>query len=272
MRKITLIIAGLLVLGLVLNTGCLEGAPENKTNMSEGEQETVDTTIEPGYEEIMGCTEITEPGKYQLTHNVSSVESCIEIKADNVEIDGSGYTIKGDGKAGTTGIQLRAREGVEIKNLEVKNYKKGIYLAHSYKSHLENIELAGNAQRALEIEYSMKDTLENIDAHDNKYGVRVYGSSQLTLKNSQINDNNWGIVLKESSNNQVESNQVNNNGRGFMLIEKSSDNQVSDNEICGSKVIDVDVKQCTGEGNTGSNACETMEDRDVPSLGCEGTC
>jgi len=53
---------------------------------------------------INACQTISVPGEYVLTANVTSNATCFEVTADDVTIDGDGYSITGSGPNDGNGV------------------------------------------------------------------------------------------------------------------------------------------------------------------------
>jgi parallel beta-helix repeat protein len=78
---------------------------------------------------ISGCTEITEPGAYRLTGDLSASSApCIEVRTDDVSIDGMGYNLTGPGSG--PGIQIdvgqRSTDDVTVRNLTIRDASTAI--------------------------------------------------------------------------------------------------------------------------------------------------
>ncbi|HDQ06626.1 MAG TPA: hypothetical protein ENN36_07905 [Candidatus Bathyarchaeota archaeon] len=78
---------------------------------------------------VEGTSKIQVDGNYytltgNITVDTSHVDHGIYVEKDNIIIDGSGYTLEGNGEG--TGIQLYQRIGVKIKNFHIINWGCGI--------------------------------------------------------------------------------------------------------------------------------------------------
>lgn len=116
----------------------------------------------------------------------SDINQTIQIDADNIILDGNGYTITGDGTG--EGVYLSGRIGVTIKNLKIQNFADGFYL---YLSH-NNILMVNNVS-------------------NNYTGMLVMESSNNALINNTVSGNSSGIILYESSDNVLSHNTISNN-------------------------------------------------------------
>ena len=55
----------------------------------------------------------------------------IVVKRDNVTVDGSGYTLQGEGSTDSIGVYLHGRRNVTIENMKINAFWYGIYLNRS---------------------------------------------------------------------------------------------------------------------------------------------
>src|SRR5688572_9108835 len=71
--------------------------------------------------DITFCDEITHPGSYRVTQDLScqSCPQCLLIDASNVTIDLQGHSITGDGP--TAGIGIAVPRNANVSNIEVRN-------------------------------------------------------------------------------------------------------------------------------------------------------
>ncbi|UCE15369.1 MAG: right-handed parallel beta-helix repeat-containing protein [Candidatus Bathyarchaeota archaeon] len=122
----------------------------------------------------------------------SNIYEPIVVTADNIIIDGAGYTVQGTGSG--TGIDLSDRSNVTLKNVEVTNFTTGILLFYS-----SNNTLAGNTVSS-----------------NNEYGIHLFFSSNNVLTGNTVSSNNeYGILLIRSSNNVLTGNNASNNQYNF---------------------------------------------------------
>jgi hypothetical protein len=86
-----------------------------------------DGSIDPPDAPIINLDNVT----YTLTSNITSNADGIVVERDNIIIDGNGFAVQGsfDYTTGTHGIYLADREGVNIKNLVLRGFYIGVYLA-----------------------------------------------------------------------------------------------------------------------------------------------
>ncbi len=162
---------------------------------------------------ISQCGNITSPGYYVLTNNISYGGTCLFIRVSNVEIDCNGSTIRYNTLGGSTLKGIDAINGTLPKtNLTVRNC---ILIKPS------NAQTAG-------------------------HGISLTRFSNSTLVNNTIytngTTNNYGIYLTLSSqNNIIENNTIYTNGTGngnagIYLLTGCNNNSIRHNTINTSGV------------------------------------
>ena len=125
---------------------------------------------------------------YTLTDDITGYT--IAVERDNIILDGGGYTLQGDGNS--TGVFVNNRNGVTVKNMEIRNHFYGIRLI----TDLYMEEITGN-------HIVTGNTLAN-----NNYGIYLGYSSNNVLRNNQMNDNTVSLSITYSSLGDVNSSFV----------------------------------------------------------------
>jgi parallel beta-helix repeat protein len=145
---------------------------------------------------VTACRSLASANQvYTLTNNLTGNQStsrCIDVKANNVTLDCTGYGINGTFAGTTYGIYVGSYNSTTIKNCIVTNYTYGIYTT---SSNLGNI-------------------INNTANNNTGYGIWLASSSsQNTLTNNTANNNtNYGITLDTSNNNTLTNNTATSNG------------------------------------------------------------
>lgn len=141
----------------------------------EGVRINADGTVE-------GTSKIQRSDKtYTLTANIYDT---IVILRDGIVLDGSGYSLQGNGDG--SGVFLQERNDIIIKNLKISNFEYGIKITWmDYWSQAIN--------RSNQI---IENTISN-----NKYGIAFYDHSEGNIiSNNYFAENSQGIVLWQSNN------------------------------------------------------------------------
>ncbi|MCC7570884.1 right-handed parallel beta-helix repeat-containing protein [Candidatus Micrarchaeota archaeon] len=184
---------------------------------------------------ISECTEITEPGYYELCGDIDAsylVEYyavCIDILSDNVEIDGKGYLMTGRISGRPEAIRIRNRNYVSIHNVDTIFFSEVIGIFNSSNIHVYNnffnepgdgIMLAGR-----------NNVIENNTILDGFCGINVIGESN-NITNNVILKHTYGIYIYGVNNSYVFNNTVIDNRYGaIFLTHGASNNVISDNYI-----------------------------------------
>ncbi|MDZ7687928.1 MAG: NosD domain-containing protein [Halobacteriales archaeon] len=175
-----------------------------------------------GQETVSECQTLNTQGEtYELNQNItnSTVGTCISITADDVVLDGNGFTVDGTNKtAGSFGIVADEVDNVTIKNFgNVTRWQDGILVGDS-----SNLTLTDS-------------TVNN----NGRNGVLLTGSSnsELTDNTVSVNDGS-GITVDSSSENELIGNTANSNGEdpgnvigtyGIWVRDESNSNELIDN-------------------------------------------
>ena len=167
--------------------------------------------------EITSCQVISTPGNYRLTSDIinSTATNCIEIKADDVTLDGNGYTIdcNGTGKYGIY-ISRTSEHGtnITIKNCTVQNWAtSNIYIHNSDDNTLEDIKSL-TSHRGIQLRSTKRNNITNVQSNGNsQYGFYLYDTDSAHLVNLSASENGAGLHFSYAAYNWLEdSNFVNN--------------------------------------------------------------
>jgi parallel beta-helix repeat protein len=112
---------------------------------------------------------------YTFAGNVTSDGEGINIQKNNVIVDGAGYTVRGSGSE--CGFNLSGINYVTIENVEITNFRYGIYLEGS-----SNISICGNG------------------VANNVYGVWLNSSSDNSIYHTNFVNNTQQVVSFSSIN------------------------------------------------------------------------
>jgi parallel beta-helix repeat protein len=158
-----------------------------------------DGSVDPTTANITNVDNVT----YTFADNIYDE---IVVERDNIIVDGTSYTLQGTENG--VGIDLTGRSNATIKNMEIKAFRRGIYVYDS-----SNNTISGN----------------NIT--NNSYGIWLSGSNNTISGNNITNNNYYGIRLYDSSNNTISGNNITNNKEGGIELHGSSNNTISGNNI-----------------------------------------
>jgi parallel beta-helix repeat protein len=149
---------------------------------------------------------------YSLTGNISGR---IVVKADNIVIDGAGYTLEGNEIEGNgTGIDLLSGpNNVTISNIRIKGFINGITLSGS------------------------NNVLTGCTLTDCSRGISLYNAFANTISDNNVDSNKIGFGIDYSSNNAFMNNRLNNNTTPIAIGEEAWFNSLDSSNSVDSKPI-----------------------------------
>ena len=231
------------------------------------------TPYNEGYatETISSCPyTINETGSYSLSESVDASGDCITIEpsAEGSVLNCNGHSITGSSASSSTGILLNSVSGVTVKNCQVSNFGKGVWLKHADSNQVSDNTISAN-WRGLELEYSHQNTVRDNSINLNDLGAYVDGSDHNVFSNNMhISNEGSGLKLDDSDYNTVKESTFSNNFAG-LCVAYSDNNQVKDNQMTGNENTALSVDFSTGNTVTGNTI--TQNDWRGVSIGmCSG--
>ena len=170
----------------------------------------------PGSDTPAGMFIIYDPGSYYLTGDRYAIGSGIFVNADNVTIDLMGYSLIGFDTGMSTGIDMYARQNVEIRNGTVRDFhSRGIDESSNGKGHrilnvrvisnegfgmfllgeghlVKNCTARGNAVTGIRV--GSASTVSDNIAYEN-VGDGIYAESGSVVTGNTVFDNDYGIKV-----------------------------------------------------------------------------
>jgi parallel beta-helix repeat protein len=228
MKKITTTIALLLILSFVLVS-----LPQINMVNAEG---TIYIRADGSVE---GTDKIQRNGDvYTFTGNIS-VE--IQVQRSNIVVEGAGYTLRGDGEIhGPTdirgmGLEIVECKNVTIRNLNIKEFTRGIRFTNSFDCNIYQNSLTNNSigieMGYVDESYSNNNTVSgNLIKENDNAGIRlIYGSSN-TISGNIITANDEGVSIWGASENNIVWNNITSNNKGI-YVETSGINIIHHNNF-----------------------------------------
>lgn len=150
-------------------------------------------------------------------------------------LDGAGYTLEGTGTTGPQGITLSSTTNVTIKNLQIKRYDNGIYLAvGSTANSLVRNNIANNLGYGIYLTSSVGNVIvgNNVTDNSNSAIFLTAQSNQNNISSNRLANNaGVGVSLTESSNTHVAQNNITANRWDGVYIFSSTNNSIVRNTI-----------------------------------------
>jgi len=188
--------------------------------------------------DITSCQTLGTAGAtYTLQNDILQINgsTCFTITADNITLDGNGFTIDGNDTSNTYGVNTTGiRDNLTIKNFfNITDFQRGIYFSNTNNSLITNNTANSVTFYGISLESSSNNIITNNNVSSNSNsGIRLDTSSNNnTITNNTANSNTfYGINLDTSSNNTITNNTANSNSNsGILLDSSSSNNQITDN-------------------------------------------
>jgi len=198
---------------------------------------------------VTGCGTLSIANEYYIINQTipSTTTHCFTITADNITLDGNGYSIDGDDSGVDYGIYANKRMSLTIKNFNnITDFFYGIYFLSTNNSFIQNITADSNRQGIL-LSASPYNNLNGINSNNNLFtGVVLSSSNYNQLSNINANSNNRsGVFLGNSDRNNITGVIANLNTESGINI-GSSDYIILSNVIANSS-----------RGGTGADGSES---------------
>ena len=200
---------------------------------------------------ITGCTVIDSPGYYSLANDIidSNSARCIEIKSNDVILDGQNHVIDGIDSSSSEGIYAFNVSNVTVKNLIITDWGFGIVFLK-----VKLVKILNNT----------------VSSNNNGIIVSYYSSGNKIIGNNVSNNNNRGIGIVLSNANAITKNVVTFNDRYGVHISYSRFNRVTENEISHNGLgvyIGGSLFRSTSDFNTVAQNNISANDRGISIVG-----
>jgi parallel beta-helix repeat protein len=143
-----------------------------------------------------------------------SVQASIMVFADNIIIDGHGYTLSGDGSLGA-GVALSGRINVTIRNMTITNYGSEGIMLHSSTS---------------------CNVIDNNIFNANIGVIASFNGGHHIVGNVIHSNSNEGIYLSTCVENVVSGNEISGSQSGILILNEGYGNIITDNTIMSNAI------------------------------------
>lgn len=158
------------------------------------------------------------------------------VAADDITIDGNGFTLTGDGGSTVepdSGIMIANRSRVTVKNFAaISNFFCGIAIQNSSGCAILNNTLGSNKQYAIAmLDSNQNQVIANSLLYNYRGALALSRSDNNEIRQNAINFNipMFGMLLSNSSYNNIMSNNLDSNKYNILLNEQSNYNNIIDN-------------------------------------------
>jgi len=166
-------------------------------------------------------------------NDISTSGTCFTIAANNITLDGNGYTITGPALSGFYGVYAQGYSGLTIKNLKIVDFERGIMIVDSwYDKITNNIVIPGDPEGvgwyySIGIDgdsNSSYNFMANNVVHDSRSnGITAFGGAGITsnyntlINNTVYNIRDWSAFSIGGNYNKVINNTAYNSPWGFSV-------------------------------------------------------
>jgi hypothetical protein len=201
---------------------------------------------------IDSCTDITEPGSYELVTDLQPAEraACLQILVDNVTIDGNGHRIDGSALPDSTdstgilidtsadnvqeaggGAEQTGTNGVNVRDVRVEHFTDGASLVHSECLVIEDTDLREN-DHAIDAADGNDMDLRSVLIEDNgAVADEFWAFGEVAISDSEIRDNGTGLVVFDGTLTVEASTIEDNGGVGVRVSDMGPGVRISDTTI-----------------------------------------
>ena len=238
-----------------------------------------DSCLDLGYPTaISGCTEIKDPGNYQISSNInlysdsqlldfsyyteygySTGRTCILINSSDVILDLNGKILDGVEDPGTSFMRVHRSDNVEIFGGTIQNAEHGLSVFQSDFANIHDMIFFSNAGTGLGLSGDNSE-VRNINSSFNEFiGLSVSGGLN-DFEDIHLEGNlRSGLFVGEGGSNTfnrmtIQGNAIGWSGYygGYYLNYNAAGNEITNSVICGNNGNDINCFRAD-IGNIGSN-------------------
>ncbi|WP_232701460.1 right-handed parallel beta-helix repeat-containing protein [Halobacterium wangiae] len=213
LRVLVVLVAAIVVTSPVTVAVATPTTPANRATATDGAVAGPSPAPETGDEsrqeskQIDSCTTITEPGRYELSSDVSSqsAEVCIHVRASDVVLDGNNHTVAGNRTNDSVGVLVYSEtpgapvernqtlSSVTVQDLRVTDWERGVVVGDiagiGTEAHLLDVVATNNTQTGVRMTEAEGGSVENVTATENRDGFSFWEVSDVTARNVTASDN-----------------------------------------------------------------------------------
>ena len=140
-----------------------------------------------------------------------------------------------------SGIEVLSKSGITIKNLQLKDFRHGVFLENSSNNTLTNLKISqSNKHGIFLIDNSNNNTISFNNIHSNvKHGISIEDSVNNFVTGNDIKQTRDGIRLENSNNTVITKNTVADSLVEGIDIHKTYDVMVYHNNLLEEDAIPI---------------------------------
>ncbi len=140
-----------------------------------------------------------------MNTNLTSSGTCFTIGANDIIVDGAGYTLDGTTVTGN-GIYATLRDNLTVKNILITDFEYGIYIDQTNNSVFENGTTYLNGVSGIEFHDVDNTSINNYTGYNNLGGVLLFDSDYNNITNTLVYGTgvqSQGIIFQQDSDNNL---------------------------------------------------------------------
>ncbi|WP_435348515.1 right-handed parallel beta-helix repeat-containing protein [Haloarchaeobius sp. HRN-SO-5] len=208
-----------------------ESTPTSTETPTEPTADTTPTSTETPTEptdstdtvtELDSCQVIRDPGRYELTTDVTGGQAgiCIHVRASDVVLDGNGNAVTGAGASDSVGVFVYngsageevdredSLSNVTVRDVRVTNWDDGVVVGDmngiGTEVTLRNVEARNNANVGVSLTEVGGAELVAVTASENRFGMYLWETHDSTARGVTVADNDEvGLYLAQEIHDNV---------------------------------------------------------------------
>lgn len=196
--------------------------------------------------DVLSCGD-TLTSNYTMSDDLTNCSgTAITIGADDITLDCNDNWIDGTG-SGDVGIYLNNRQGVTIKNCNLKEFGFGIQLESGTNNIISDNYFRDTWSLAVLLQTSNNNLVSDNRMWHGFYGIGIDSSSNNNILGNDINNTIFCIALDDSSYNNLSGNSLHDCGFYGIMLWESGYNNIWSNNFTYNKIGNA------GEGSNSNN-------------------
>lgn len=225
---------------------------------------------------------LSVPGTYELTGNLATAGfgPAINITADDVVVDGKGFTIRGPGWGGSNpksiGVQVVGRKRAQIRNIGLTRFTHGIRTLPDAAgkrpalARILRVRAFGNWS-GLHLAYADESSVTGSRFDGNTWGIYVAYSNRNLFTGNLLTSNffrgslSGAYYLGRSAGNVIKYDTMSRNGAGVYLYTRADANTIDACSITENASSGVAARGCANNRILDNHICWNQQGIDLAS-------
>jgi parallel beta-helix repeat protein len=122
----------------------------------------------------------------------------IVVQRNNIEVNGGGYVLQGNGNS--TGVFLQDTQNVTVRNLTIKGFSRGVWFTWGIapdqgakNNIITNNTITNNTHGIYSPLFTSSNTITENTIANNQYGIYIAYSPNNVLRNNRLNENQYNL-------------------------------------------------------------------------------